>query len=61
MDTIVFSVSEGMFKIFGLGFMAGGLFSFAVSLISDWISDRDERRSRLASRQQYQQHRKIAE
>ena len=46
MDIIAISSSDGLFKIFGLGFMAGGLFSFAVMLVTDWVSDRDEKKTR---------------
>ncbi len=43
MESIILGSTEGMFKLFGLGFIAGGLFSFVIMLISDWISDRDDK------------------
>ena len=46
MESIILGSTEGMFKIFGLGFIAGGLFSFVVMLVTDWIADRDERKRR---------------
>ena len=53
MESIILGSTEGMFKIFGLGFIAGGLFSFVIMLISDWIADRAE--YKLRSSRSYKQ------
>lgn len=56
MESIMFSSPESIFKIFGLGFMAGGLFSFAVTLITDWIAEREERKAKRTPNVPKQHH-----
>mgnify|MGYP000290559332 CR=1 FL=1 len=46
MESIILGSTAGMFKLFGLGFIAGGLFSFVVMLVTDWIAERDEKKIR---------------
>lgn len=50
MEDLIYASAGGVFKIFGLGFLAGGLFSFAVSLVADWLSDREQQRNARMSK-----------
>jgi hypothetical protein len=48
MESII--TGDMFFKVFGLGFIAGGLFSFAVSLVTDWLHEKQQKKSNLKLR-----------
>jgi hypothetical protein len=48
MESII--TGDMFFKVFGLGFIAGGLFSFAVSMVADWLHEKQHRKSTLKLR-----------